>query len=302
MRKEENIGGQAVYEGVMMRRGVNLSVVVRNPQGEIFVEKYQLKSFFKKWLNFPFLRGLIILMDSLIWGIKALNYSTNVAFPTDEKEKNNENWLIFGALILGFMLFVALFIVLPLLVIKPVENFIASLIVLRLLEGMIRLIIFLIYLFFISKIKEIYRVFQYHGAEHKTVFCYESGEELTVENCKKFPRFHPRCGTSFLLVVMIVSILVFSFLGKQGFVEKIISRVFLIPIIFSISYEIIRLGSKYRNSLLWRIILMPGLWMQYFTTKEPDDLQLETAIRALKEVLGEDVTSSLSSETSEYRE
>ncbi len=302
MRKEENIGGQAVYEGVMMRRGLNLSVVVRNPQGEIFVEKYQLKSFFKKWLNFPFLRGLIILMDSLIWGVKALNYSTSIAFPADEKEKINENWLIFGALILGFMLFVALFIVLPLLVIKPVEKFIASLIVLRLLEGMIRLVIFLIYLFFISKIKEIYRVFQYHGAEHKTVFCYESGEELTVENCKKFPRFHPRCGTSFLLVVMIVSILVFSFLGKQSFVEKVISRVFLIPIIFSISYEIIRLGSKYRNSLLWRIILMPGLWMQYFTTKEPDDFQLETAIRALKEVLGEDVTSSLSSETSEYRE
>ncbi len=302
MRKEENIGGQAVYEGVMMRRGLNLSVAVRNPQGEILVEKYQLKSFFKKWLNFPFLRGLIILMDSLIWGIKALNYSTSIAFPTDEKEKVNENWLIFWALILGFVLFVALFIVLPLLIIKPVERFISSLIVLRLLEGIIRLIIFLIYLFSISKIKEIYRVFQYHGAEHKTVFCYESGEELTVENCKKFPRFHPRCGTSFLLVVMIVSILVFSFLGKQGFIERVISRVFLIPIIFSISYEIIRLGSKYSDSLLWRMILLPGLWMQYFTTKEPDDFQLETAIRALKEVLGEDVTSNLSSETSEYRE
>ncbi|MCX7846316.1 MAG: DUF1385 domain-containing protein, partial [Dictyoglomaceae bacterium] len=158
------------------------------------------------------------------------------------------------------------------------------------------------YLFFVSKVKEIYRVFQYHGAEHKTVFCYESGEDLTVENCKKFSRFHPRCGTSFLLVVMIISIVIFSFLGRQGFIERIFSRIILIPVIFSISYEIIRLGSKRRNSLLWRILLLPGLWMQYFTTKEPDDFQLEIAIRALKEVLGEDVASNLSSKTSEYRE
>ncbi|MCX7845745.1 MAG: DUF1385 domain-containing protein, partial [Dictyoglomaceae bacterium] len=188
MKKEENIGGQAVYEGVMMRRGLNLAIAVRNPQGEILVEKYQLQSFFKKWLNFPFLRGLVILMDSLIWGIKALNYSTSIAFPDDKKI--NENWDIFLALVLGILLFIALFIVLPLLIVKPVENFISSLIILRLLEGLVRLLIFLIYLFFVSKVKEIYRVFQYHGAEHKTVFCYESGEDLTVENCKKFSRFH----------------------------------------------------------------------------------------------------------------
>lgn len=300
MKKEENIGGQAVYEGVMMRKGLNLAVVVRNPQGEILIERYQLKSFFKKFLNFPFLRGLIILMDSLIWGIKALNYSTSVAFPNDEKV--NEGWGIYLALVLSLILFVALFVVLPLLIIKPIENFISSQIVLRLLEGLVRLIIFLIYLFFISKIKEIYRVFQYHGAEHKTVFCYEAGEELTIENCRKFSRFHPRCGTSFLLVVMIISILIFSFLGKQSFIERVISRILLIPVIFSISYEIIRLGSKYRNSLLWKIALLPGLWMQYFTTKEPDDFQLEIAIRALKEVLREDVASDFSSEASEYRE
>ncbi|MEN2984091.1 MAG: DUF1385 domain-containing protein [Dictyoglomaceae bacterium] len=300
MKREENIGGQAVYEGVMMRRGLNLAIAVKNPQGEILVEKYQLQSFLKKWLNFPFLRGLVILMDSLIWGIKALNYSINVSSPSDEKI--DENWGIFFAFLLSIVLFIALFIVLPLLIIKPVEKFISSLIILRLLEGLARLTIFLIYLLFVSKIKEIYRVFQYHGAEHKTVLCYEAGENLTVENCRKFSRFHPRCGTSFLLVVMIISILIFSLLGKQSFIERIISRVLLIPVIFSVSYEIIRLASKYRDFLLWRILILPGLWMQYFTTKEPDDSQLEIAIRALKEVLEEDVTPKLSSEASEYRE
>lgn len=300
MKREDNVGGQAVYEGIMMRRGLDLAVAVRNPQGEILVEKYKLQSFFKKWLNFPFLRGLLVLMDSLVWGIKALNYSTNVALP--EEEKISGGWGIFFALILSFALFVTIFIVLPLLIIRPVEKFTSSLIFLRLLEGLVRLAIFIIYLFVISKIKEIYRVFQYHGAEHKTVFCYEAGEELTVENCRKHPRFHPRCGTSFLLVVMIVSIIIFAFLGKQTFIERIFSRVLLIPIIFSISYEIIRFGSKHYNSFLWRILLLPGLWMQYFTTKEPDDSQLEIAIRALKEVIEGNVTSNISTETSEHRE
>ncbi|MGB9857577.1 MAG: DUF1385 domain-containing protein [Dictyoglomaceae bacterium] len=300
MKREDNVGGQAVYEGVMMRKGLNLAVAVRNPEGEILVEKYQLQPFFKKWLKIPFLRGLLVLMDSLVWGIKALNYSTNVAFPKDEKPKGG--WEIFFALILSFILFIALFIVLPLLIVKPMEKILSSLIVLRLMEGLVRLAIFILYLFAISKIKEIRRVFQYHGAEHKTVFCYEAGEELTVENCKKYSRFHPRCGTSFLLVVMIVSIIVFAFLGKQTFIERIFSRIFLIPVIFSLSYEIIRLGAKHYNSFIWRILLLPGLWMQYFTTKEPDDSQLEIAIRALKEVMEVNVTSDISSETSEYRE
>jgi uncharacterized protein YqhQ len=298
MKKEENVGGQAVYEGVMMRKGLNLAVAVRNPQGEILIEKYKLQSFFKKWLNLPFLRGLLVLMDSLVWGIKALNYSTNVAFPEDERI--NGGFGIVFALILSFSLFIAIFIILPLLVVKPIESFISSLIILRLLEGLIRLSIFIIYLFVISKIKEIYRVFQYHGAEHKVVFCYESGDELTIENCKKYSRFHPRCGTSFLLVVMIVSIIIFAFLGKQTFIERIFSRILLIPVIFSISYEIIRFSSKHYNTYFFKILILPGLWMQYFTTKEPDDSQLEIAIRALKEVIEENVTSDIYSETSKH--
>jgi len=280
--KKELVGGQAVYEGVMMRKGIDIAVAVRDPKGEIIVKKERLQPFFKSWTRIPLLRGLMVLMDSLFWGIKALNYSTSVAFEEDEKPTSNTE--IGVALVLGFLLFVALFIVLPLLILKPVEIYINSLIILRLLEGIIRLIIFVLYLYLISKIKEIYRVFQYHGAEHKTVFCYEAGEELTVENCRKYPRFHPRCGTSFLLVVMIVSIVIFAFLGKQPFLLRIITRVLLIPLIFSISYEIIRLGSEHIDSVFWKILLKPGLWMQYFTTKEPDDMQLETAIVALKEV------------------
>jgi uncharacterized protein YqhQ len=280
--KKELVGGQAVYEGVMMRKGIDIAVAVRDPKGEIIVKKERLQPFFKSWTRIPLLRGLMVLMDSLFWGIKALNYSTSVALEEDEKPTSNTEIGI--ALVLGFLLFVALFIVLPLLILKPVEIYINSLIILRLLEGIIRLIIFVLYLYLISKIKEIYRVFQYHGAEHKTVFCYEAGEELTIENCRKYPRFHPRCGTSFLLVVMIVSIVIFAFLGKQPFLLRIITRVLLIPLIFSISYEIIRLGSEHIDSVFWKILLKPGLWMQYFTTKEPDDMQLETAIVALKEV------------------
>jgi len=280
--KKELVGGQAVYEGVMMRKGIDIAVAVRDPKGEIIVKKERLQPFFKSWTRIPLLRGLMVLMDSLFWGIKALNYSTSVALEEDEKPTSNTEIGI--ALVLGFLLFVALFIVLPLLILKPVEIYINSLIILRLLEGIIRLIIFVLYLYLISKIKEIYRVFQYHGAEHKTVFCYEAGEELTVENCRKYPRFHPRCGTSFLLVVMIVSIVIFAFLGKQPFLLRIITRVLLIPLIFSVSYEIIRLGSEHIDSVFWKILLKPGLWMQYFTTKEPDDMQLETAIVALKEV------------------
>jgi|UniRef100_A0A7C3SN28 uncharacterized protein YqhQ len=284
--KKELVGGQAVYEGVMMRKGIDIAVAVRDPKGEIIVKKERLQPFFKGWTRIPLLRGLMVLMDSLFWGIKALNYSTSVALEEDEKPTSNTEIGI--ALVLGFLLFVALFIVLPLLILKPVEIYINSLIILRLLEGIIRLIIFVLYLYLISKIKEIYRVFQYHGAEHKTVFCYEAGEELTIENCRKYSRFHPRCGTSFLLVVMIVSIVIFAFLGKQPFLLRIITRVLLIPLIFSISYEIIRLGSEHIDSVFWKILLKPGLWMQYFTTKEPDDMQLETAIVALKEVMLEE--------------
>lgn len=291
-KRKDLVGGQAVYEGVMMRKGIDLAIAVRNPEGEIVVKKEKLQPFFKKWIKIPFLRGLMILLDSLFWGIKALNYSTTVAFK--EEEKSDNNWEIGLALILGFALFVGLFIVLPLLVVKPLEKYTSSLILLRILEGIIRLVIFIFYLFSITKIKEIYRVFQYHGAEHKTVFCYEAGEELTIENCKKYSRFHPRCGTSFLLVVMVVSIIIFAFLGQQSFIWRIISRVLLIPVIFSISYEIIRFGSEHHNSIFWRILLAPGLWMQYFTTKEPDDLQLETAIAALKEVTREENASEVS--------
>ncbi|PMQ01861.1 MAG: hypothetical protein CBR30_04125 [Dictyoglomus sp. NZ13-RE01] len=286
MKREENVGGQAVYEGVMMRKGINLAVAVRNPMGEIVVDKYKLQPVFKKWAKIPFLRGLLILMDSLVWGIKALTYSTNVAFP--EEEKIDSGWGIFFALVLSFALFVALFIVLPLIIVKPIESYVSSQIILRLIEGLIRIIIFIAYLVLVTNIKEIKRVFQYHGAEHKTVFCYEAGEELTVENCRKYSRFHPRCGTSFLLVVMIISVVIYAFLGKQGFIERIFSRVLLIPLIFSLSYEIIRLGSKHYHSKFWRAVILPGLWMQYLTTKEPDDSQLEVAIRALKEVLEED--------------
>ncbi|GAA0757754.1 peptide chain release factor N(5)-glutamine methyltransferase [Clostridium sartagoforme] len=298
--KKCEVGGQAVIEGVMMRGSRGQATAVRTPDKEIKIEFKKIIPITKKYkfLNIPFIRGIFVLLDSLITGINTLNYSASFFEDEDEIESKFEIWLknkfgdksndlIIGAtMILSFFIAIGLFVALP-TGIASLFNMRLTMpaIALNLIEAIIRIAILLIYMYSISKMEDIYRVFQYHGAEHKSIFCYESGEELTVENVRKFGRFHPRCGTNFLFLIMFVSIIIFSFTGWGGFFERLILRIVLIPFVSGITYELIRWLGKNDNKLS-KIIAYPGLKLQEFTTKEPDDDQIEVAIAALMSAEG----------------
>ena len=292
MRKCE-VGGQAVIEGVMMRGSKGQATAIRKPNGKIEIDMKKVVPITKryKFLNIPFIRGIFVLIDSLITGIDTLNYSASL-FDEDEEESKFEVWLkskfgeksndliVGGTMILSFALAIGLFVALPTGIASLFSILNLSPVLLNLIEAMIRITILLIYMYTISKMEDIYRVFQYHGAEHKSIFCYEAGEELTVENVRSFTRFHPRCGTNFLFLIMFVSIIIFSFTGWGGFLERLALRVLLIPIVSGITYELIRWLGKSDN-ILSKVIAYPGLKLQELTTKEPDDAQLEVAIAAL---------------------
>lgn len=298
--KKCEVGGQAVIEGVMMRGSRGQATAVRTPDKEIKIEFKKIIPITKKYkfLNIPFIRGIFVLLDSLITGINTLNYSASFFEDEDEIESKFEIWLknkfgdksndlIIGAtMILSFFIAIGLFVALP-TGIASLFNMRLTMpaIALNLIEAIIRIAILLIYMYSISKMEDIYRVFQYHGAEHKSIFCYESGEELTVENVRKFGRFHPRCGTNFLFLIMFVSIIIFSFTGWGGFFERLILRIVLIPFVSGITYELIRWLGKNDNKLS-KIIAYPGLKLQELTTKEPDDDQIEVAIAALMSAEG----------------
>ena len=292
MRKCE-VGGQAVIEGVMMRGNKWQATAIRKSDGKIEIDMKKIVPITKKYkfLNIPFIRGIFVLIDSLVTGINTLNYSASF-FEEDEEESKFELWLknkfgdksndliVGGTMVLSFALAIGLFVALP----TSIASLFAALnlnpVLLNLIEAIIRIVILLIYMYSISKMDDIYRVFQYHGAEHKSIFCYEADEELTVENVRKFPRFHPRCGTNFLFLIMFVSIIIFSFTGWGGFFERLLLRIVLIPIVSGITYELIRWLGKSEN-ILSKVIAYPGLKLQELTTKEPDDDQLEVAIAAL---------------------
>jgi len=285
-------GGQAVIEGVMMRGRRNLAIAVRKPDSEIIIERRSIKSVAEKlpFLKWPFFRGTVMLIESLIIGIQALTFSANQAAEAEEEELSAREMgiTIAVALVLGILLFV----VAPTTIARFFYGF-NSVILINLFEGIFRIGIFLLYILAISRMKDIQRVFQYHGAEHKVINAYEAGEELVVENVRKYSQLHPRCGTSFLLIVMVIMILVFSFLGKPSLLIRILSRITLLPVVAGISYEVLKLSGKYCNSPVMRVIIAPGLWLQKLTTREPDDGQVEVAIRALKAILpegGEDKT------------
>lgn len=298
MRKCE-VGGQAVIEGVMMRGSKGQATAVRTPNKEIRIDFKKIVPITKKYkfLNVPFIRGIFVLVDSLITGINTLNYSASFFEDEDESESKFEIWLknkfgersndlIIGAtMILSFAIAVGLFVALPTAIASLFSYLNLHPIALNLIEAVIRIMILLGYMYSISKMEDIYRVFQYHGAEHKSIFCYEAEEELTVDNVKKFSRFHPRCGTNFLFLIMFVSILIFSFTGWGGFLERLILRILLIPVVSGITYELIKWLGKNDNKLA-KIIAYPGLKLQELTTKEPDDDQIEVAIAALMKAEG----------------
>ena len=293
MRKCD-VGGQAIIEGVMMRGAKGLATAVRTPNGEIEVKVKRTTPITKKYkiLNIPIIRGAATLIDSLIIGINTLNYSASF-FEEDEEESKFDAWLknklgdkgandliITLTMMVSFFVAAGLFLGIPTAIASIFKGIGLSPILLNLIESAIRIAILITYMYFISKLDYIYRIFQYHGAEHKTIFCYEAEEKLTIENVKKFGRLHPRCGTNFLFLTMIVSIILFTLTGWGGFWQRLILRIVLMPLVAGITYELIKwLGRT--ESKLGKFIAYPGLKLQELTTKEPDDEQLEVAIKSL---------------------
>ena len=290
-----HVGGQAVIEGVMMRAPRSVAVAVRRPDGEIIVKKELAVPLSERYpiVKLPILRGAVALFTSLIIGIKALNFSATQAMTEEEKEKEGgkgeelSSWAMAGTMAVAFGFGICLFFLFPLYLTKLLVPLIGSNnIVFNLVDGVIRVVVFLVYIWGISRMSDIQRVFQYHGAEHKSIFAFENGEELTVENVRRYSRLHPRCGTSFLLIVMLVSIGVFSLIPKLWpFYLKAGSRVVLLPLIAGISYEFLKWSACNDSNPLVRLIIAPGLGLQRLTTREPDDAQLEVAIRSMNEAL-----------------
>lgn len=297
-KKMTSIGGQAVIEGVMMRGPHKIATAVRKPDGEIIIDEKENKSL-GKIAKVPIIRGVIAFISSMVIGVKSLMFSAKFYDVEDENKKEQKketketkesmsDWMIYGSVILAICMSVGLFIVLPNVISNIfVPNKEANPVIYNLVESIVKIAIFLGYLFAVSLMKDIQRTFEYHGAEHKTIFCYENGEELIPENVKKYSRFHPRCGTSFLLFVVIISIIVFSLVGvyKNPFINLGL-RLLLLPLVAGISYEIIKFAGRSTSKYItW--LNAPGKWLQRLTTREPDEKQIKVAIAALKAVIPE---------------
>ncbi len=271
------IGGQAVIEGVMMRNKQRYAVAVRLPNGKIKLKQEKSTSY-PKYFNFFFIRGIVGLGYSLYDGIRALIWSSNQNLGTKEKLTTTE---IIGTIALSFLFVVLFFIALPFFTARFIQS---EGIWFDILDGLFRVVLFLGYLGVISLLGEVRRIFQYHGAEHKAITCYEAGKELTVANVKKYSRFHPRCGTSFLFMVLLLSIIVFSFISGEWYV-KLFGRILLLPVLAGIGYELVKLSARFNQNFLIKVLIAPGLWLQKITTREPSAKQLEVGIVALKAVV-----------------
>ncbi len=303
-----SIGGQAIIEGVMMRGPYRMAMAVRKPDGEIACEVNENGTKKRnRFFKLPIVRGCVNFIDSLVIGMKALMFSADfvdIEGEEDEPESKFDQWLeekfgdkikdivIYVSIAISLVFSVALFILLPTLVTRGIEalfgavGFSGGQVFTSVVEGILRMGIFLGYLALVSKMKDIQRVFEYHGAEHKTIACYEGGEALTVENIRKYTRFHPRCGTSFLLFVMVVSIILFALLPRTGVILRMVMRLALLPVVAGVSYEIIKLAGRSKNRCVgW--LTKPGLWLQRLTTREPDDSQIEVAIASMEAVIPE---------------
>ena len=295
------VGGQAVIEGVMMRDANKTATAVRLPNGEIEVETHPVTSIRERYpvLNLPLIRGSVIMVESLVIGMRALSFSAQAAGEEDEQMTKKE---IAMTILFALVLASVLFIVIPTGAAHLAAVYTDDPVVFNLIEGGIRLFVFLLYIWGISFMGGIRRVFQYHGAEHKTIHCYEAGEALTVENVQKFPRLHPRCGTNFLLIVMVVAIVFHVFFGWPDLWLRILSRLAVLPVVAGVSYEIIRFAGRSENRIV-RIMITPGLWLQYLTTRPPADEMVEVAIESLKAVLpAEDIPAGSGNYRNEHKE
>lgn len=296
--KKQPVGGQAVIEGVMMQSKNKRAIAVRKNDGEIIIRKRNIKSWIsdKNIDKIPFLRGAFILIETMIEGINSMNFSSEFFLDDEEEESGFDKLInklfkdkandviIIISLIIGLFFAMLLFVVTPTIIGGLFSRFINSDLILNLIEGFTRICILFIYILLISMNKDIKRVFEYHGAEHKAIYCYENDLDLTVENARKFKTQHPRCGTNFLFIVMFTSIILFSFFGWPNPIIRIVMRIVCVPIVAGISYEIIKLLGKY-NNILTKTVAYPGMMLQKLTTKEPDDKQLEVALKALDAVI-----------------
>ena len=293
--KSSNIGGQAVLEGIMMKNRDRYAVAVRKPDGEIFVQTEEFHSVtgrYKKLTTIPFVRGVFNFIDSMVLGIKTLTFSAS--FYEEEEEKNfseaeqkkkekQESLLMAGTVAFSIVAAVAIFMVLPYFLSSLMKPVVPSYHLRTVIEGFVRIGIFIIYILLISRMEDIQRTFMYHGAEHKCINCVEHGLELNVENVMKSSREHKRCGTSFLLFVMIVSIIFFLFIRVSSPVLRVVIRLLLMPVIAGVSYEIIRLAGKSDNKIV-ALLSKPGLMLQHLTTREPEPEMAEVAIAAVEAV------------------
>ena len=279
-------GGQALIEGVMMRGKRYQAMSARLEDGRIVseVEEFTMLTDRHKFFGLPFIRGTFNMIDSLISGMKALTWSTNVSLAEDEDEEELTPMEIAMTMIVSIGLGILLFFVLPVVIAHYFQPLIPGNFLQNIFEGVVRVVVFLLYLFLISRMKEIRRVFQYHGAEHKSIHCYEAGEALTPENAMKHTRLHPRCGTSFLFIVMVISIFVFALVGVENFAWRMASRIVLLPVIAGVSYEVLRYCGKHMDKAWVRAIAWPGMQLQRLTTGEPDLEMLEVAIYSLQTV------------------
>lgn len=237
------------------------------------------------FLKWPLLRGTYVLIESMAVGIRMLNKSANISMEEEEEELSNTEIFLTG--LFAFVMAIVLFVLLPTGIVHFTSKYLGGVMAQNIVEGIIRITFFLLYVYGISKMDEIDRVFMYHGAEHKSISAYEAGEELTVENARKYTTLHPRCGTSFLLIVMVISILVFAMLGEGDLFYRIWSRIVVFPVVAGLGYEFIKFSGKYYHHKWARVLITPGLWLQKLTTREPDDSQLEVALTALRAVLEE---------------
>ncbi|NLJ58054.1 MAG: DUF1385 domain-containing protein [Tissierellia bacterium] len=302
--KKTSIGGQALIEGIMMKGPSKIATAVRKPDGEIEIKESEINPIFKhRFFKLPLVRGSFILIDSLINGVKELMYSAEFYgedYQEDAFDKflkkvfkdKAETAIIYASVILAMIFSVGIFILGPTLLTNLLKNVINNSFILNLVEGIIRVFFFVGYVYLVSKLEDIKRVFMYHGAEHKTIYCYEHGEELTVENVRKYSTLHPRCGTSFMINVMLISIVVFSFFGWPNPLMRLVIRLAMLPLIAGLSYELNKYVGKCNNeNIFTKIITYPGFLIQKITTIEPDDSMIEVAIAAMEKVIpkeGED--------------
>ena len=312
--KSSNIGGQAVMEGIMMRHKDKYAIAVRRPDKEIELKVEDYKCTFGKaaFLKWPIIRGVVSFVDGLVVGTKCLMYSAEIAGDEEDEKEAAKNatlteeelsakkakeakqfqWLLYITVAISIVVSVAAFMLLPYALASLLRKVGASEVGVTVAEAFVKLALFMGYMLLISRMKDIQRTFMYHGAEHKTIFCYEHGEELTVENVRKYKRFHPRCGTSFLVIVLLLSILVSSLISWDNLWVRVGLKVLCLPVIMSLSYECIKFAGRHDN-LFTRILSAPGLWTQRLTTKEPDDSMIEVAIASMKRVIPENPDEAL---------